>query len=95
MEDLRNLLQEKYDWVSTTTGAKNVQVKLTCDQLALLVRLLEPVEAAAALPKIEPRMLSPMEPRGTNRTPQEVAQRLAELYGQTPEMRKNIVSVLA
>jgi hypothetical protein len=88
MDDLRQMLQDKKDWLGGTRDAKYATAKLTREQLALLVRLLEPVEAVGSLPKIEPRMLGAMEPRGTSRSPAEVARLLAERYRETGGFEK-------
>lgn len=59
MNDLRQMLQDKRDWLVNTTCARHVNVKLTGEQLEMLVDLLAPVEMVGSnLPKIEPRMLA-------------------------------------
>lgn len=59
MENLRQLLQDKLDWVMETRGATHVNVKLTGEQLAALMDLLAPVEMVGSnLPKIEPCILA-------------------------------------
>lgn len=66
MESLQQMLQDKYDWLTSTTGAKHVSVKLDASQLARIMSALD-TAPMANLPKIEPRMLGFMEPRGTKR----------------------------
>ena len=66
MESLQQMLQDKRDWLTSTTGAKHVSVKLDASQLARIMSALRECENLA-LPKIEPRMLGFMEPRGTKR----------------------------
>lgn len=59
MEELRQILQDKYDWLTSTAGATHVNVKLTGEQLAALMDLLAPVEMVGSnLPKIEPCILA-------------------------------------
>jgi hypothetical protein len=89
------MLQDKRDWLDGTRDAKHAIAKLTREQLALLVRLLEPVEAVGSLPKIELRMLGAMEPRGTKRSPAEIAKLLAEGYRQTGELRGKLLHTCA
>ena len=67
MDELNQMLQDKFGWLTSTTGAKHVSVKLDAIQLARIMSALRECENPA-LPKIEPRMLSFMEPRGTKRT---------------------------
>lgn len=57
MESLQQMLQDKYGWLTSTTGAKHVSVKLDASQLARIMRALHECENPA-LPKIEPRMLT-------------------------------------
>ena len=58
MNDLRELLQSKLDWIETTRGQTHVNVKLSREDLATLVDLLAPTEMVGSnLPKIEVRML--------------------------------------
>lgn len=79
MNELRQLLQDKYDWLTTTTGAKHVSVKLDASQLSRIMSALREYENPA-LPKIEPRMLHPQEPRGTRLSPEEVSKALSAIY---------------
>jgi hypothetical protein len=56
MNEFKQMLQDKYGWLTTTTGAKHVSVKLDASQLARIMSALE-TAPMANLPKIEPRML--------------------------------------
>ena len=85
MEDMKDLLQRKHDWLAATPGTVQCYVRLTRE---LLVAILAAMTPPAGLPKIESRMLSPQEPPGTRRSPEEIARLLAERYGQTEEIRK-------
>ena len=80
MDELREMLQRKLEWVDSTCDATHANVRLTRGQLDALVRLLEPTEMVGSLPKIEPRLLSPQEPRGTRRSPEEVRAMLGAMY---------------
>lgn len=52
MESLQQMLQDKCDWLTSTTGAKHVSVKLDASQLARIMSALGECENPA-LPKIE------------------------------------------
>lgn len=52
MESLRQMLQDKYDWLTSTTGAKHVSVKLDASQLARIMSALREWENPA-FPKID------------------------------------------
>jgi hypothetical protein len=92
MNDLRQLLQDKRDWLASTSGMKRANATLTLADLERILKALKYLDAceqaSAALPKIEPRMLGAMEPRGTNRSPAEVARLLAERYRETGGFEK-------
>lgn len=81
MTDLLQILQDKRDWLASTTGAKKAPASLTLSDLDRIISALQHCENKE-LPKIEPRMLGQQEPRGTKRSPEEVAKILAESYGQ-------------
>ena len=57
MKELIQILQDKRDWLTSTTGAKHVSVKLDASQLARIMSALGECENPA-LPKIESRMLA-------------------------------------
>lgn len=93
MQELKQLLDDKLGWLVNTTGAKHVSVKLDASQLARIMNALREAENKSPdLPRIDPRMLGQQEPRGTKRSPEEVAQRLAEMYEQTEELRRQFLS---
>lgn len=52
MEELIQMLQDKYDWLISTTGAKHVSVRLDASQLARIMSALRECENPA-LPKID------------------------------------------
>lgn len=79
MNDLRQMLQDKRDWLASTTGAKKAPASLTLPDLDRIISALQQCENPA-LPKIEPRMLGQQEPRGTRRSPDEVRRLLDEIY---------------
>src|SRR5213083_1263948 len=92
MENLRQLLQDKRDWLASTSGMKRANATLTLADLERILKALKYLDAreqaSAVLPKVERRILGAMEPRGTNRSPAEVARLLAERYRETGGFEK-------
>ena len=80
MNDLRQMLQSKRDWLASTTGAKKAPASLTLSDLDRIISALQQCEDPA-LPKIEPRMLGQQEPRGTRRSQEEIRAILQATYG--------------
>lgn len=93
MEELRALLANELAWIDTTDAAEVAAVTLTRAQIITLLKSLPKREPD--LPKIEPRLLHPQEPRGTRRSPEEIARVLAERYGQTEEIRAKVLKSCA
>lgn len=80
MNDLRQMLQDKRDWLASTTGAKKAPASLTLSDLDRIISALQQCENPA-LPKIEPRLLGQQEPRGTRRSQEEIRAILQATYG--------------
>lgn len=80
MSDLTQRLQEKRDWLASTTGAKKAPASLTLSDLDRIISALQHCENPA-LPKIEPRLLGQQEPRGTRRSQEEIRAILQATYG--------------
>jgi hypothetical protein len=99
MDDLRQRLQDKRDWLASTTGMKRANATLTLADLERILKALKYLDAceqaSAALPKIEPRMLGAMEPRGTSRSQEEIAKLSAERYGPVEEPRGKLLHTCA
>lgn len=94
MNELRQLLQDKLGWLESTRGAKHVSVKLDANQLARIMSALREAESKSDLPRIEPRMLGPQEPRGTNRSPEEAAKMYAEIQANAEKYAQEWVAIL-
>lgn len=80
MNDLRQMLQDKRDWLASTTGAKKAPASLTLPDLDRIISALQQCENQD-LPKIEPRLLGQQEPRGTRRSQEEIRAILQATYG--------------
>lgn len=80
MNDLRQMLQDKRDWLASTTGAKKAPASLTLSDLDRIISALQQCENKE-LPKIEPRLLGQQEPRGTRRSQEEIRAILQATYG--------------
>jgi len=95
MDDLRQILQDKRDWLASTSGMKRANATLTLYDLNRILKALNYLDLdtceqyAAALPKIESH-LGAMEPRGTNRSQAEVALLLAGRDMQTGGFEKRL-----
>jgi hypothetical protein len=95
MDDLQQLLQDKRDWLASTTGMKRANATLTLADLERIIGALDEYkerrEMVGVMPRIEPRMLGAMEPRGTKRSPEEIARLLEDAYRYAEEsFRKSL-----
>lgn len=82
MKDLTEYLARKRDWLASTPGTKHANCALSLQDLT------------AVLDALKPRKLGPQEPRGTNRSPEEIAKMYAGIQASADEAHKEWVAIL-